>query len=132
MPTQERRTKVCVAVHLDSEAKVVNLQKVCTVSVRLYSCYTIKFRFILQHSSIFLYFVANGGWGEWGEISSCTKTCGGGITTRTRKCDSPAPLNGGSECNGPADETRACATYSCEGIIQRATKLKVIFQLYLF
>ena len=40
MPTQERRTKVCVAVHLDSEAKVVNLQKVCTVSVRLYSCYT--------------------------------------------------------------------------------------------
>ena len=44
MPTQERRTKVCVAVHLDSEAKVVNLQKVCTVSVRLYSCYTINGR----------------------------------------------------------------------------------------
>ena len=90
-----------------------------------------KFRFILQHLLLFLCFVADGGWGEWGEISSCTKTCGGGITTRTRKCDSPAPLNGGSECNGPADETRACATYSCEGIIQRATKLKVIFQLYL-
>ena len=88
-----------------------------------------KFRFILQHLLLFLCFVADGGWGEWGEISSCTKTCGGGITTRTRKCDSPAPLNGGSECNGPADETRACATYSCEGIIQRATKLKVIFQL---
>ena len=129
-PTQERRTKVCAAVHLDSEAKVVNLQKVCTVSVRSYSCCTkrMKFRFILQHLLLFLCFVADGGWGEWGEISSCTKTCGGGITTRTRKCDSPAPLNGGSECNGPADETRACATYSCEGIIQRATKLKVIFQ----
>ena len=134
-PTQERRTKVCAAVHLDSEANVVNLQKVCTVNVRSYSYYTLyykrmKFRFILQLLSLFMCFVADGGWGEWGEISSCTKTCGGGITTRTRKCDSPAPLNGGSECNGPADETRACATYSCEGIIQRATKLKVIFQFH--
>ena len=56
-PTQERRTKVCAAVHLDSEAKVVNLQKVCTVSVRSYSYYTLYAQVfsILQKDEVSFY-----------------------------------------------------------------------------
>lgn len=31
----------------------------------------------------------DGGWGEWSDWSSCSRTCGMGISTMQRKCNKP-------------------------------------------
>jgi Flp pilus assembly protein TadG len=51
----------------------------------------------------------NGGWTDW---SACSRTCGGGIQTRT--CTNPAPINGGVPCSGP--EVQSCNTEACVGL----------------
>jgi hypothetical protein len=48
-----------------------------------------------------------GDWGPWGQ---CSKTCGGGIQTRTRSIMVPAS-NGGSEC--VLLDTQECNTQGC-------------------
>eukprot|EP00112_Aurelia_sp_Birch-Aquarium-sp1_P019789 Seg4965.1 transcript_id=Seg4965.1/GoldUCD/mRNA.D3Y31 product=Hemicentin-1 protein_id=Seg4965.1/GoldUCD/D3Y31 len=55
----------------------------------------------------------NGGYGKWSKYAACSKSCGGGIQTRTRKCDSPAPQHGGLPCTDPASESQACNTEKC-------------------
>ncbi|XP_019632279.1 PREDICTED: coadhesin-like, partial [Branchiostoma belcheri] len=52
----------------------------------------------------------DGGWSDWGPWSTCTVTCGNGTETRDRTCTNPAPENGGTDCDGPAQETQACDT----------------------
>ena len=42
-------------------------------------------------------------------------TCGKGTLTRTRKCNNPAPANGGKECQGFATETEVCTRPACPG-----------------
>ena len=34
---------------------------------------------------------------------------------RTRKCDNPAPANGGKTCQGPPEEALDCSTQACPG-----------------
>ncbi|NWV60670.1 CO8B protein, partial [Malurus elegans] len=46
----------------------------------------------------------NGNWGCWASWSSCS----GGQRTRRRRCDNPAPRDGGSSCAGPDSETALC------------------------
>ncbi|CAB3978528.1 sushi, von Willebrand factor type A, EGF and pentraxin domain-containing 1-like [Paramuricea clavata] len=49
----------------------------------------------------------DGGWGPWSHWSHCPKPCGlspGVVITRTRRCNSPPPQNGGKACNGNATE----------------------------
>ncbi|MEI8013075.1 MAG: cohesin domain-containing protein, partial [Candidatus Omnitrophota bacterium] len=48
----------------------------------------------------------NGGWTDFG---TCSKTCGGGVQTRT--CTNPAPANGGSGCVGAS--AQECNTQQC-------------------
>ena len=55
----------------------------------------------------------DGGFGKWSRYSKCSQSCGGGIQTRTRKCDNPAPLNGGADCVGERTETRQCYLKPC-------------------
>ncbi|RXM99523.1 Papilin [Acipenser ruthenus] len=43
-------------------------------------------------------------WGEWGE---CSRTCGSGITTRSRQCYS-SRTDGGTSCVGPTRNFRSC------------------------
>jgi len=55
----------------------------------------------------------NGEWGSWGNWSSCSKSCDGGLKTRTKKCDSPAPANGGKNCTGQGTENMVCNPEGC-------------------
>ncbi|GAA55160.1 hemicentin-1 [Clonorchis sinensis] len=56
----------------------------------------------------------NGAWGNWSPWSHCSKSCGGGQRTRTRRCDNPTPAFGGEEC--PATgymEVSECQNNAC-------------------
>ncbi|XP_020632435.1 coadhesin-like isoform X1 [Orbicella faveolata] len=55
----------------------------------------------------------DGQWSNWQKWSDCTETCGGGIRKRIRKCNNPAPENGGLKCPGPAEEEEACNEEPC-------------------
>ncbi|XP_043259689.1 A disintegrin and metalloproteinase with thrombospondin motifs 7-like [Colletes gigas] len=56
----------------------------------------------------------NGGWGAWGPMSSCSRTCGGGIKTAERECDHPVPSNGGRYCIGMRKKIAICNIQSCD------------------
>ena len=55
----------------------------------------------------------NGGWGKWGPWK-CSVTCGGGVATRHRECDSPPAIYGGI-CVGNTTEGRSssCNAFTC-------------------
>jgi len=48
-------------------------------------------------------FLVNGSWGPWSQWSICSRTCDIGQRRRIRRCDSPAPSNGGQHCNFSGD-----------------------------
>lgn len=50
-------------------------------------------------------------WETWGNWSSCSKTCGGGLQSRTRR-ETPAKF-GGLPCSGSAKEDDPCNTAGC-------------------
>lgn len=56
-----------------------------------------------------------GSWSEWGKWTSCNVECGRGLQVRQRTCDSPAPVNGGPGCEGPAIQKRSCQR-ACPGV----------------
>ncbi|KAM3863184.1 thrombospondin-2 [Diretmus argenteus] len=55
----------------------------------------------------------DGGWGPWSPWASCSATCGGGIKSRTRVCNSPQPQYGGKKCLGEANDSDACNKNDC-------------------
>ena len=59
----------------------------------------------------------DGQWGEW-RNSSCSVTCGSGIITRTRGCNSPSPAYGGAECTGSTETVTTCTLDGCKYIIK--------------
>ena len=50
------------------------------------------------------FITVNGNWGAWSNWTNCTKSCGGGIQNRTRRCDDPKPRYGGAICTGNVTE----------------------------
>jgi hypothetical protein len=60
-------------------------------------------------SSVVTCFLAapvNGGWGEWGTWK-CEASCGkSSVQHRTRICNNPTPLDGGSDCVGDRVEEK--------------------------
>lgn len=57
----------------------------------------------------------DGNYSNWSVFSVCTKSCGMGQKTRTRKCDNPVPLGEGRKCSrlGPSIHTQPCNTQPC-------------------
>ncbi|XP_068558937.1 A disintegrin and metalloproteinase with thrombospondin motifs 13 isoform X2 [Cebidichthys violaceus] len=58
--------------------------------------------------------VVHGSWSNWSEFSPCSRTCGGGVTHRTRKCNNPRPAFGGNDCEGSDIEAELCHQQPCE------------------
>lgn len=79
--------------------------------------------------------VVHGSWSSWTEFSSCSRTCGGGVTLQTRQCNNPRwqtswkikkwqffffcfvclkrllifrPAFGGADCEGPNIQAELC------------------------
>merc|ERR1712226_1589550 len=61
----------------------------------------------------------DGNWGNWSPWSKCNAKCPktSGKAFRTRKCDNPAPADGGSVCPGNMKEEKSCTikTTDCLG-----------------
>ncbi|KAG1678921.1 A disintegrin and metalloproteinase with thrombospondin motifs 6 [Nymphon striatum] len=55
----------------------------------------------------------DGGWGPWSTWSSCSRSCGGGIETSSRKCVNPRPQNKGKYCTGTRHRYRSCNIHDC-------------------
>eukprot|EP00105_Crassostrea_gigas_P005928 XP_011419685.1 PREDICTED: coadhesin isoform X2 [Crassostrea gigas] len=55
----------------------------------------------------------NGGFGNWGSWSVCSKSCEGGYKVRRRLCNSPTPKYGGKNCIGNASQNLACNELPC-------------------
>ncbi|NXK13894.1 PPN protein, partial [Herpetotheres cachinnans] len=52
------------------------------------------------------------GWGSWGEWGKCSRSCGGGVSFRQRRCYSQR-TEGPSSCVGPTRSYRSCNVQSC-------------------
>ena len=59
------------------------------------------------------YFSVNCKWSKW-SWESCTKSCGGGISSGTRTILLEA-ANGGASCSGSNQTSKPCNTESCPG-----------------
>uniref|UniRef100_A0A3P8WZF9 ADAM metallopeptidase with thrombospondin type 1 motif, 2a n=1 Tax=Cynoglossus semilaevis TaxID=244447 RepID=A0A3P8WZF9_CYNSE len=58
----------------------------------------------------------DGGWGTWSSYGSCSRTCGGGVRFRIRRCDNPSPANGGRTCIGNSFEFELCSQDECPAL----------------
>ncbi|XP_046872442.1 A disintegrin and metalloproteinase with thrombospondin motifs 12-like [Hypomesus transpacificus] len=56
----------------------------------------------------------NGGWGVWSTWSHCSRTCGAGVQSADRECNSPKPEFGGKYCTGERKRYRVCNTRPCQ------------------
>uniref|UniRef100_A0A8C2UJN2 Hemicentin-1 n=1 Tax=Coturnix japonica TaxID=93934 RepID=A0A8C2UJN2_COTJA len=55
----------------------------------------------------------NKNWAPWGSWSTCTVSCGGGNSQRTRQCSDPAPQFGGHRCEGNDIQVDFCNSDPC-------------------
>uniref|UniRef100_A0A7M5US14 Hemicentin-1 n=1 Tax=Clytia hemisphaerica TaxID=252671 RepID=A0A7M5US14_9CNID len=54
----------------------------------------------------------DGYWAQWSSYTACSKTCGEGRQSRTRKCN--PPQHGGKKCIGLDEEERKCTVRGCK------------------
>uniref|UniRef100_A0A8D0F3Z0 ADAM metallopeptidase with thrombospondin type 1 motif 14 n=1 Tax=Strix occidentalis caurina TaxID=311401 RepID=A0A8D0F3Z0_STROC len=60
----------------------------------------------------------DGSWSSWSKFGSCSRTCGGGVRSRSRNCDNPPPAYGGRHCPGATYEYQVCNAEECPGPYQ--------------
>ena len=60
--------------------------------------------------------VTDGGYSDWSPWTECSKSCGGGVKTRTRTCTNPSPSVGGRDCMhlGESEELATCNDQACK------------------
>ena len=59
--------------------------------------------------------VINGSWSAWNRSGACSASCGGGMQRFERKCNNPAPKNGGLPCEGVDHKFEQCNSHCCPG-----------------
>ncbi|XP_037547026.1 A disintegrin and metalloproteinase with thrombospondin motifs 14 [Nematolebias whitei] len=57
----------------------------------------------------------DGSWSAWSKFGSCSRTCGGGVRSRSRQCNNPPPAYDGRDCPGSAFDYQMCNTEECAG-----------------
>ncbi|XP_063749749.1 A disintegrin and metalloproteinase with thrombospondin motifs 14 isoform X3 [Eleginops maclovinus] len=57
----------------------------------------------------------DGSWGSWSDFGFCSRTCGGGVRSRSRQCNNPSPAYGGRDCPGSAFDYKMCNMEECAG-----------------
>ena len=75
------------------------------------------------------YISENCEWNDYGPMSECSATCGGGVQHRERTKKQEAE-HGGANCTGLAREESACNTHNCAGIYINLTEIIFQFQNY--
>ncbi|KAF5890956.1 A disintegrin and metalloproteinase with thrombospondin motifs 10-like, partial [Clarias magur] len=55
----------------------------------------------------------DGQWGTWSPWEECSRTCGGGVSSSVRHCDSPRPTIGGRFCLGERKRFKSCNIEEC-------------------
>ena len=76
----------------------------------LQSVRSLRFTRPVYQTLYFLCHVVDGGWSDWGNWTECSVTCGIGVMSRERKCDSPAPVGDGRPCEGTRFDVKSCNT----------------------
>lgn len=64
----------------------------------------------------------NGGFSVWSSFTPCSKSCGGGIKSKTRTCTNPAPAHGGKNCTFVKETANvACNANPCpmDGVLSQ-------------
>ena len=88
----------CICCHISTSATLFSVKYLCS-SMLL--------------KSVNAWFSEDGGWCPWKPEGTCSKTCGGGIIWKRRKCECPAPGNGGKPCPGPQSKYWPCNEDPC-------------------
>ena len=55
----------------------------------------------------------DGGISHWSDWGACNVTCGSGIQSRSRECNSPPPSGGGRNCSDPIVDHQECSVEEC-------------------
>ncbi len=58
-------------------------------------------------------FFSDGGWSDWTAWTKCSRSCGTGTQSRTRKCNNPRPSGGGLPCIGIPLQLQLCNDFQC-------------------
>ena len=67
-------------------------------------------------SYVFFHVLVDGGFGQWSSFTECSRTCGSGVKTRKRYCNSPEPRGiSAKNCTGKFKEIRHCKLAPCVG-----------------
>ncbi|XP_071177833.1 scavenger receptor cysteine-rich type 1 protein M160-like [Mytilus edulis] len=69
----------------------------------------------------------DGSWGPWSIWNTCNVTCGGGTQWRSRHCDNPTPLYGGSDCGTDNYDFNNCNTENCPGLESSEERIGMYF-----
>ena len=59
----------------------------------------------------------HGNWSPWGKWTTCSASCGQGITHRRRTCTNPRPSFNGNYCFDDPNEYSLCIVRKCPGTL---------------
>ena len=78
--------------------------------------FAVNYYFVLKDDCVTSTGPVNGTWSQWSQFTLCSKTCGGGVRTRTRSCNNPPSLRGGLPCVGLPVDCEDCNENACPGM----------------